>query len=83
MLTLPLSGMTIGNAIADMAEETGADLIVLGERRSSLWHWMSEDVASEVMRCSGKPTQIVANGIAVRAARRTSARWGAVSVARV
>jgi len=83
MLTLPLSGMTIGNAIADMADETGADLILLGEKRSSLWHWLSEDVASEVMRCSGKPIQIAANGTTMKPARRTRAPWGAASVARI
>ncbi|MFL9907079.1 universal stress protein [Paraburkholderia sp. RL17-337-BIB-A] len=58
MVTLPMSGMTIGRAIAIAADEIGADLILLGERSSFRWHWLSEDVASEVVRCSGRPVQI-------------------------
>ncbi|MFL9915427.1 universal stress protein [Paraburkholderia fungorum] len=33
MATLPMSGMTMGRAIAIAADETGAELILLGERR--------------------------------------------------
>jgi nucleotide-binding universal stress UspA family protein len=60
MVTLPISGMTIGRAIASVADETGADLILLGERNSSWWNWLNEDVATEVARCSGRPVQIAA-----------------------
>ncbi|MFB9127915.1 universal stress protein [Paraburkholderia dipogonis] len=60
MVTLPISGMTIGRAIASVADETGADLILLGERNSSWWNWLNEDVAAEVARCSGRPVQIAA-----------------------
>ncbi|MFM0236577.1 universal stress protein [Paraburkholderia phytofirmans] len=60
MVTLPISGMTIGRAIASVADETEADLILLGERNSSWWNWLNEDVAAEVTRCSARPVQIAA-----------------------
>lgn len=60
LVTLPVSSMTIGRAIARVADETGADLILLGERNSPWWNWLHEDVASEVARCSGRPVQIAA-----------------------
>ena len=75
MVTLPASGMTIGRAIAIVADETGADLILLGERSSSPWRWLSEDVASEVVRCSGTPIQVAAERINPRSAHRAGARW--------
>ena len=75
LVTLPASGMTIGRAIAIVADETGADLILLGERSSSPWRWLSEDVASEVVRCSGTPIQVAAERINPRSAHRAGARW--------
>jgi nucleotide-binding universal stress UspA family protein len=75
-------GMTVGRAIADVADETGADLILLGERNSAWWRWMDEDVASEVMRCSTRPTQIVSDRSAVSLARRGGTRWTDASAAR-
>ena len=81
MVTLPASGMTIGRAIAIVADETGADLILLGERSSSPWRWLSEDVASEVMRHSSRPTQIVAGRPVVNPARRAGRRWTDVTAA--
>jgi nucleotide-binding universal stress UspA family protein len=81
MVTLPFSGMTVGSAIAAVAEETGADLILLGERSASRWHWLSEDVAAEVMRRSSRPTQIVADRPAVNPAGRAGRRWTDVTAA--
>ncbi|REE22142.1 MULTISPECIES: universal stress protein [unclassified Paraburkholderia] len=66
MMTLPLTRMTIGRAIASVAEETAADLILLGERNTSWWNWLNEDVAAEVARCSGRPVQIAARPRAER-----------------
>jgi nucleotide-binding universal stress UspA family protein len=82
MVMLPMCGMTVGRAIADVAEETGADLILLGERSTSRWRWLSEDVASEVVRRSGRPVQIAANAIALSSARHAGARWADVFTAR-
>ena len=83
LVTLPASGMTIGRAIAIVADETGADLILLGERSSSPWRWLSEDVASEVVRCSGTPIQVAAERINPRSAHRAGARWADASTVRI
>jgi nucleotide-binding universal stress UspA family protein len=81
MVTLPFSGMTVGSAIAAVAEETGADLILLGRRSASRWHWLSEDVAAEVMRHSSQPTQIVSDKPMANPARRGGRRWIDVTAA--
>ncbi|MFL9957544.1 universal stress protein [Paraburkholderia nemoris] len=75
MVMLPASGMTIGRAIAIVADETGADLILLGERSSSPWRWLGEDVASEVVRWTGTPIQVAAERSNPRSAHRAGARW--------
>lgn len=82
MVMLPMSGMTIGRAIAAVADEMGADLILLGARSASRWRWLSEDVASEVMRRSGRPIQVAADVIALSSARRAGPRWADVLSAR-
>ncbi|MDE1011954.1 MAG: universal stress protein [Paraburkholderia fungorum] len=83
MVTLPASGMTIGRAIAIVADELGADLILLGERSSSPWRWLSEDVASEVVRCSGTPIQVAAKRTHPRPAHRACASWADASTVRI
>ncbi|MFM0266070.1 universal stress protein [Paraburkholderia sediminicola] len=83
MVTLPMSGMTIGRAIAIVADETTADLILLGERSSFLWRWLSEDVASEVVRCSGRPIQVAADRINSKSAHRAGSRWADASTIRI
>ena len=75
MVTLPISGLTIGCAIASFAEESGADLILLGERKSGWWCWLSEDVAADVRRRTGTPIQIVSGNIAGGSSRRADALW--------
>jgi nucleotide-binding universal stress UspA family protein len=75
MVTLPMSGLTIGRAIASFAQESGADLILLGERQSGWSRWLREDVASEVRRRSGTPIQIVRDRVAGSAVRRAGTRW--------
>jgi len=81
MMTLPFAGMTIGKAIAGVADETGADLILLGERNASRLRWLSEDVAAEVMRRSTRPTQIVTHRSTVNPVRRAGTRWTDVTAA--
>ncbi|MFM0133095.1 universal stress protein [Paraburkholderia sediminicola] len=83
MVTLPMSGMTIGRAIAIVADETAADLILLGERSSFPWRWLSEDVASEVVRCSGRPIQVAADRINSRSAHRAGSHWADASTIRI
>ena len=74
MLTLPTSGMTMGAAIASVADETGADLILLGQRSAFRWRWLSEDVALDLVRCSSKPIQIATDRTETRSARRAGSR---------
>lgn len=83
MLTLPIMGMTIGRAIATVADDTGADLILLGACSSAGWRWFNENVAAEVMRCSSRPTQIVTDKRAVNSGFRNGSRWTGASTARV
>jgi nucleotide-binding universal stress UspA family protein len=82
MMTLPIAGVTIGRAISTVAEETGADLILLGERSASRWRWLKEDVTSEVMRCASRPTRIATPQPAVRSVLKTGGRWAGISTAR-
>lgn len=58
MLMLPVSGTTVGEAIAARAEASGATLIVLGERKQGWWRWLSEDVAKQVRRHTSTPVQV-------------------------
>jgi nucleotide-binding universal stress UspA family protein len=83
MMTLPIMGMTIGRAIAAVADDTGADLILVGARSSARWRWLSENVAAEVMRYSTKPTQIVADKRATGSGVRGGQRWTGTLSARV
>jgi nucleotide-binding universal stress UspA family protein len=78
-----IARMTVGRAIAAAADETGADLILLGERSSAWWQWMSEDVASEVMRHSSRPTQIISDRRAMSSARRGGTPWTDASTVRI
>ncbi|SAL50771.1 universal stress protein [Caballeronia udeis] len=75
MVTLPISGQSVGQAIASAADSSGADLILLGERKSGWWRWMSEDVASEVRRHTNTPTQTVSGKVIGGSTRRGATRW--------
>jgi nucleotide-binding universal stress UspA family protein len=75
MVTLPLSGHTVGRAIASAAETSGADLILLGERQAGWWRWLSEDVASQVRRHSNVPIQTVSGKVIGSWTRRAATRW--------
>lgn len=50
MLALPANGVTVGHAIATLANETHADLVLLGERRNDWWQIFRNDVAADVAR---------------------------------
>jgi nucleotide-binding universal stress UspA family protein len=75
MVTLPLSGSTIGRVIATLASESDVDLILLGERKSAWWRWLNEDVASEVRRRTSTPIQIVPGKVTGGPAHRARTRW--------
>jgi hypothetical protein len=75
MITLPMSGWTIGSAIASLAEASGADLIVLGERKSGWLRWLSEDVAADVRHRTGTPIQIASSKFPGGSPRRARTLW--------
>jgi nucleotide-binding universal stress UspA family protein len=74
-ITLPISGLSVGRAIASAADTSGVDLILLGERNSGWWRWLSVDVASEVRRYTNTPIQIVSGKVSVGSTRRPATRW--------
>jgi len=59
MLTLPVASMNVGRAIASLADEAGADLIVVGARKPRWPWWLAEDVAADVRRGTDTPIQVV------------------------
>jgi nucleotide-binding universal stress UspA family protein len=75
MVTLPISGQSVGQAIASAADTSGADLILLGERKSGWWRWLSEDVASEVRRHTNTPIQTISAEVIGGSTRRGATRW--------
>ncbi len=75
MFTLPMSGLTTGCAIAAFAEQSGADLVLLGERNSTWWRCLGEDVAADVRRFTGMPIQIVPGKSAGGSPRLVRTRW--------
>jgi len=75
MVTLPISGLSVGRAIASVADTSGADLILLGERKSGWWRWLSEDVASEARRHTNTPIQTVSVKVIDGTTRRAATRW--------
>lgn len=75
MVTLPVTGLTIGGAIASVAETSEADLIVLGERRSTWWRFLSENVFDDVRRHTDKPIHVVSGNVSRHAAHHPNPRW--------
>jgi nucleotide-binding universal stress UspA family protein len=75
MVTLPIMGHSVGRAIASAADTSGADLIVLGERKSGWWGWLTEDVAAEVRRHSSTPIQTVSGRVNLGSTHRAATRW--------
>jgi nucleotide-binding universal stress UspA family protein len=75
IVVLPISGVSVGQAIASVADTSAADLIILGERNSSWLDWPSEDVALEVRRHTNVPIQTVFSKIIGDKACRDMTRW--------
>ncbi|CAN7468112.1 universal stress protein [Caballeronia sp. LjRoot29] len=75
MITLPLSGLSVGGAIASVANTWEADLIILGERNASWLDWLSEDVALEMRRHANAPIQTVSSKVISTTTHRDVARW--------
>ena len=81
MVTLPIAGQTVGGAIASAAGTSGADLILLGERKSGWLRWLSADVASEVRRHTNTPIQVVSSKAMGGSTRRAATHWAEASAA--
>jgi nucleotide-binding universal stress UspA family protein len=75
MVTLPMSGVSVGRAIASVADTSAADLIILGERNSSWLNWRNEDVAAEIRRYTNVPIQTVSSKVIANTTRRDVTRW--------
>lgn len=73
-VTLPITGSSVGRAIASAADASGADLILLGERSSGWWRWLNEDVASEIRRHTSTPIHTVSDRVNVGSTRRAATR---------
>ncbi|GLQ51814.1 universal stress protein [Dyella flava] len=76
MITLSVQEFTVGKAIASFARKVDADLIVLGQTRSSFWRWFQEDVSSEVRQHAVTPLHVTGSNAkrAVRSIWRPFAR---------
>ncbi|WP_370469760.1 universal stress protein [Caballeronia sp. SBC2] len=60
---------------ASAADASGADLILLGARKSGWLRWLSADVASEVRRHTNTPIQTVSGKVIGGSTRRAATRW--------
>ena len=69
-ITVPLQGSSVGRAIAKVADEVDADLIVVGAGRGSKWRFWEERMSDVVGRCT---LRMVLVATAVNAPRETSA----------
>lgn len=81
MVTLPMAGQTLGQAIANAAESAGADLIILGQRKSVWWRLLGQDVASEVRRSTNTPIQILPRKTVGNLTRLALPRWSGLATA--
>jgi nucleotide-binding universal stress UspA family protein len=61
MITQSTGGGSLGKAIANFAYDKGAELIVLGKRPTGWWHWVAENVSSQVQRHAKVPV-LIASG---------------------
>lgn len=61
LITPSAWGGSLGKAIAQFAHAKGAELIVLGKRPSGWWHWVAENVSSQVQRHAKVPV-LIASG---------------------
>jgi nucleotide-binding universal stress UspA family protein len=67
---LPMHGVTVGQAIATVANEVHADLLLLGHRRKDWWQWVREDIAAEAAPHTNTPVHRVPLGIEERLPKR-------------
>jgi nucleotide-binding universal stress UspA family protein len=73
-IVLPMCGSTIGRAIADHARETGADLLVIGNRRPSFWSFFSENLYKELLRHTDTPVLVATDTLPAASGRALALR---------
>lgn len=64
LLTLPGDGATVGRAIAALANETHADLVIIGGKRANWWRWLSDDIAVDILNHTPTSVRCVADTVA-------------------
>jgi nucleotide-binding universal stress UspA family protein len=61
MLTLPGDGVTVGRAIAALANEAHADLVIIGGKKANWWRWLRDDIAVDILNHTRASIRCVAN----------------------
>jgi nucleotide-binding universal stress UspA family protein len=62
-MVLPMCGSTVGRAIAEHADEIGADLLVVGKRKPSFWSFLRENLYKEVLRYTDTPVLVATDAL--------------------
>ncbi|MFC0399193.1 universal stress protein [Paraburkholderia rhizosphaerae] len=62
-IVLPMCGSTMGRAIAEQAREMGADLLVIGNRKQTLWSLFRENLYKELLRYTDAPVLVATDAL--------------------
>ncbi|MDQ7978644.1 universal stress protein [Paraburkholderia sp. SARCC-3016] len=73
-IVLPMSGVTVGRAIAEHAREIGADLLVVGNRRASFLSFLRENLYKELRRHTDTPVLVATDALPAAAGRALALR---------
>ncbi|CAB3763016.1 universal stress protein [Paraburkholderia solisilvae] len=73
-IMLPMCGSTMGRAIADHARAIGADLLVIGNRKPSLWSLFRENLYKEVLRHTDVPVLVATDALPAASGRALALR---------
>jgi nucleotide-binding universal stress UspA family protein len=73
-MVLPMCGSTIGRAIAGHGREIGADLLVVGQRRSSLFSFFRENLYKELLRHTDTPVLVATHALPAASGRALALR---------
>ena len=73
-IVLPMCSSTIGRAIAGHGREIGADLLVVGRRRSSLFSFFRENLYKELTRHTDTPVLVATDALPAASGRALALR---------
>jgi nucleotide-binding universal stress UspA family protein len=73
-IVLPMCGSTVGHAIADHAREIGADLLVVGSRKTSLLSFFRENLYKELLRHTDTPVLVATDALPAATGRALALR---------